>query len=329
MDRIIATFAVFGLLLLALACGATEEPEVEPPRLVVAYVDEAGDVVIRGEPGGRSRRVSSDWVVFGMSWSPNAERLLITERLGDDWQIRIVEAGEFSTVGVVPLDERPGHDVTWRRDGAAFVLSGVSSAVAYSRTGRELWSIDRSGLPIGWSPDGLWFAFLERGGNRPALMLVTDGSTKHQVTGAALGLESSLVLSAGPWLIDGTMTFGDLSSLEAQGWQVAVSEDGVELGAPADPRVAAEYRRASEARDADGEVARAALIDVAGGPTAASGGIGGFYWVSARYDDADGHHRVFATRDGAALGSERITIDFGDNLFPQVVAAARAGEDDD
>lgn len=291
MERFTTAPILFILLLFA-GCGATEDPE-DPPRLVVAYVDETGDVVIRGEPDGRSWRFTSDGVVFGMSWSPNAEQLLITERLGDDWQLRLIETAGFTVGGRVPLVDRPGPGVTWRHDGAAFVPSGFDSAAAFSRTGRLMWSVHGPSSPIGWSPDGRWFAF---GGTATSSdrVRVTDGTVTHELTGADLGLTDGFSLSATSWLIDGTMSFvsssfdGTAFSTRVDAWRLAVSDDGLQLGQPVDPKLAVEHRLASEAKGASGEAARDALVASVGGDTVASGDIGGFRWVSARYDDDQG-----------------------------------------
>lgn len=329
MNRLVVALAALAILG-GIACGAMEDPDAEAPLLLVAYVDEAGDARIRGEPDAGAWVFKPDGEIFGMSWSPVGDRLLITERLGDEWQLRLIETTRFTEVGRVPLAERPAHTVTWRRDGAAFVLSGLDSAVAYSRGGSELWSVDPAGLPIGWSPDGRWFAFAE-GSLNLGRLTVTNGSVTHVVTREDLELQDGVGFLAGPWLLDGTIAVavgtlivrGNSATTDQEAWHLSVSDAGVEVGAPIDPRLGVEVQLASEARDADGEAAHEALVNLLGGPSTASDGPGGLHWVSARYDDADGHHRVFARRDGAVLSELQITIDFGDVRFPQVAAVAR------
>jgi hypothetical protein len=324
--RIITALVLF-CLVLATACGATEDPGAEPPRLVVAYVDEAGDVRVRGEPGRGAWRFPVDGDVLGLSWSPVADRLLIVERLGEDWQLWMIASGSFTEVARVPLPKRPMNVPVWRADGAAFVLSSGDAFTAFSRTGRELWSLPQSGLPLGWSPDGEWFAFTTSGLPGQGELVVTDGSAIHQLSSAELDDDASVGPMRYPWLADWTMIFGEFSNADLSAWEVTVSRDGVQLGRSIDPWDALDLQLAMAGRDELAAEARQALAEDVGVPVELRHDLGGSDWTSIRYDDAEGHHRTFSTRDGARLGEHRITIGFGSDPFPQIAVATRREDD--
>lgn len=330
MARLLALLAVACVALVS-GCGAMEDPQAgAPPRLLVSYVDADGNGRVRAEPGGHHWQLDLEGEVFGMSWSPAGDRLLVVERTGDAWALVILEVGKFDDARRVSLDERPGSHIVWRRDGAAFVASGPSRTDAFSRAGAGLWTVALGGTPIGWSPDGEWFG-VAAGGLTDGTLAVTNGSVTHRLAETELDAAPSGFLLrpvALSWLADGTIIFADAFSAEVKGWRVIPSEDGVRLTDPVDPWPAMDLSRAERARTPLGEAAGEALA-IEAGTSADARGPGGLRWISVRYDDAEGHHRVFATRSGATLGDERITIDFGDDRFPQVVAVAPADEGDD
>lgn len=303
---------IFAVVLLALglvACGQLIE-ERKTPRLLVAYIDADGDVVIRAEPGRGEWIATSDGEAIALSWSPDGERLLVVDRLDDSRQLRVIETREFSEIARIRMTPNRGGDVRWRSDSAAFALSGGGAVDAYARSGRPLWSVPVSGAGLGWSPDGQWFAVLSTGGSSRDVTVV-DGTDRHSFD-LAESLDGVVVApSRYAWLSDWSIVVGDLFGGEERAWRVRPDDNGVEL-TPADGIATAidRYRQkralddaANAARDAlAGEVA---VIDP-------SAGLGGLHFVSVVFEDADGFTAVFATRRGPVLEEDRIRIEMND-----------------
>ena len=201
-----------------------------------------------------------------VSGSPSGDRLLIIERAGRAWQLRLIETATFTEVARTQLATRPGSDVSWRADGAAFVNSGSAAVTAFSSDGGPLWTIERSGFALGWSADGRWFALLGTGHSGRHDVIVADGQTEH-----ALDLsehhDGSLVLRSGyPWLHEGTIVVRDALS----------GESSARLKTSKSCSSAMTYRRLV----ARLPIWRASSSRRSSPPSDCTAGAGGLHWVS-------------------------------------------------
>ena len=276
--------------------------------------------MIRGEPGGEWL-LPADGQVLSLTWSPPGDRLLVTERVDQGWQLRLIETDGFHEGARVSSPEHPGGVTDWRTDGAAFALSGGNSVSAYAKTGRWLWTIERSNLALGWSPDGEWFALLGDGRANSRDVIVTNGEVEHAFA-LSEPLYGTLVLPfRREWLIDGSIVISELLTGRSRAWRVVASQSGVEVAEANDVSTAIEHHDRTLSRDPGATLARAELGLSWGEPDDGEGG-GGFGWVSVRIEDDRGHVRLYATRSAALLGEERIEVVFGDEQFPQVVMVA-------